>query len=129
MEHKSVHGSGRKSLPLTPAFLAPVLAAAIMATVLASCAARTDYTGLYGLPAPPSAWADRVIRIGPDTRYVNVEGGQTVRFIAGDKSFAWHFMVAGTVHSFDLKEVAPPGILDHTVTAYVSPDPRYMRGP
>lgn len=94
---------------------------------LASCATRTSYTDLYGMPSPPGLGV-RTIAITPDTRYVNVEGGEMIRFVSGDMEFGWHFFVAKTVWSFPLNEVAPPGFLDHPVEAYVSPDPKYMGG-
>ena len=74
----------------------------------------------------PAAAANRTITIAPDTRYVNVQGGQTVRFDVGGQTFSWDFDGAETVGSFDLNKVAPPGLLDHPVTAYVSPNPMYM---
>jgi hypothetical protein len=89
-----------------------------------SLAAR-NYIDLLGTAAPSSA-ATRIIVIYPSTRYVNVEGGQIVRFLAGDKTFTWHFNVARTVGSFDLNQVFPAGILDHVVRAYITPDPSYF---
>jgi hypothetical protein len=65
------------------------------------------------------------LTITPQTRHVNVIGGEIIDFKVGDKAFAWHFFVASTVSTFDLKRVAPPGILEHSVIAYVAPDPRY----
>jgi hypothetical protein len=79
---------------------------------------------LLGDPAPPTA-AQRAITITPGTRYVNVEGGEIVRFDVGGKTFAWNFDTAGTVQAFDLRRVAPPGTLDHKVIAYISPNPLY----
>ncbi len=79
---------------------------------------------LVGNPAPSNA-AQRTIVITPDTKWVNVEGGEIVNFVVGDKSFAWDFYVGFTVSSFDLSRVAPPGILNRRIVAYVSPDPRY----
>jgi hypothetical protein len=67
--------------------------------------------------------ATRTIAIHPTTRYVNVTGGEIVRFTVGDKSFAWNF--SGRPSSFDLSAVAPPGMLDRKVTAYVAPNPLY----
>jgi len=107
--------------------LFPPLAGAMLLLSLGGCITRTSYVDLYGLPAPATA-AARTIEIGPDTTYVNVEGGETIRFVANGREFAWNFMVARTVHSFDLNEVAPAGMLDHTVRAYVSPDPKYWGG-
>jgi hypothetical protein len=108
---------------LSPAIISIVLTAA----AVGACATRTSYVDLYGDPAPTSA-AQRTIVIGPDTKHVNVEGGEIVRFIAGDKEFAWNFFVARGINMFKLNEVAPPGVLDHEVRAYVSPDPRYIGG-
>jgi Heavy-metal resistance protein CzcE len=102
-----------------------ILAGALAFLALTSCVTRTDYVNLYGQPSPV-AGADRMIVITPSTRFVNVEGGQTVAFIIGDKQFAWNFFVARTVTHFPLNDVAPPGILDHPVQTYVSPDPRYF---
>ena len=73
--------------------------------------------------AEPATAANRTITITPDTKYVNVQGGQTVRFDAGGKSFAWNFN--GPVYSFKLNRVAPSGMLDHPVTAYVAANPMY----
>jgi hypothetical protein len=84
-----------------------------------------NYIELYGDPVPASA-AGRTITINPETRYVNVEGGSAVTFVAGDKSFTWLFNGAGNVGAFDLNLVAPPGMLDHKVRAYVSPDMRRL---
>jgi hypothetical protein len=84
-----------------------------------------SYVHLFGQSAPESM-ANYTIVIRPETRYVNVEGGEVVRFIIGSQSFTWHFNVARTVGAFDLNEVAPPGMLDHTVRAYVAPDPLYL---
>ncbi len=97
----------------------------IVAVALGACATRTSYVDLYGQAVPVSG-VERTIVITPDTRHVNVEGGETVRFVSGSKQFAWTFNVARTVHSFDLNEVAPPGMLDHVVRAYVTPDPKYI---
>lgn len=82
---------------------------------------------LLGDPAPVSA-ATRTIVIAPDTRYVNVTGGEIVTFIVGDRAFAWSFNGTRYVAPFDLSMTAPPGVLDHAVIAYVAPDPRYLGG-
>jgi Heavy-metal resistance protein CzcE len=102
-----------------------ILSLALSLAALAGCATRNDPIDLYGYPQPPDAYG-RTIVIAPDTRYVNVTGGETVRFVAGDKIFAWNFFVARTVSNFDLNAVAPPGVLDHPVRVYVAPDPRYL---
>lgn len=90
--------------------------------------ADRSYVHLYGDPAPATV-ADKTIEIRPDTRHVNVVGGDTVQFIINGQSFTWRFNVARTVSAFDLREVAPAGLLDRSVMAYVSPDPRYFSVP
>jgi hypothetical protein len=97
--------------------------ALIMSAMTTPSSAASSYVRLYGTPAEPSS-ARRTIVIGPDTRYVNVTEGDIIKFVAGDQTFAWEFDTALTVRSFDLKEVAPPGTLDHTVTAYIAVGPR-----
>src|SRR5579864_3743296 len=71
---------------------------------------------LLGDPIPESA-AIRTIVITPDTKYVSVTGGETVRFVVGDKSFAWNFDGSIDITSFDLSRTAPSSVLDHKVIA------------
>ena len=105
----------------TKSLIPTVLALTLSLSALSSMAATP--LNLLGDPAP-AAVADRTITITPDTKYVNVQGGQTVKFDVGGKTFAWDF--DGPVTSFDLTRIAPPDLLDHTVTAYVSPNPLHM---
>ncbi|MEC4718521.1 CzcE family metal-binding protein [Noviherbaspirillum sp. CPCC 100848] len=109
----------------------PSLLAAIggLALSLASPVASALETPvkLLGDPAPPEA-AQYAIAITPATRWVNVIGGEIVRFDVGGKSFAWSFTGATSISAFDLKRVAPPGMLERSVMAYVAPDPRYIGG-
>jgi hypothetical protein len=108
----------------TESLIPTVVALTLSLSALSSMAATPDE--LLGDPVPAAAAADRTIAITPDTRYVNVQGGQTVRFDVGGQTFSWDFDGAETVGAFDLNQVAPPGLLDHPVTAYVSPNPMYM---
>ncbi|HJV84443.1 MAG TPA: CzcE family metal-binding protein [Noviherbaspirillum sp.] len=100
---------------------------AVLLVLISGCAQRTpeQMLALFGDPAPTDA-ATQSIVIPPETRWVNVTGGDTVKFVVGEKAFAWTFNVARTVNSFDLSRVAPPGVLDHHVEAYVAPDPKYI---
>lgn len=79
---------------------------------------------LLGDPAPVTAATD-VIVLTPDTTYVNVIGGQTVRFRLGEKEFAWSFDGPAEVDHFDLRRVSPPGFFDHALIAYIAPNPLY----
>ena len=79
---------------------------------------------LYGAPGAGSLPA-RTIAISPDTKFVNVTGGETIRFQVGARSFVWTFN--GTRSSFDLARVAPAGTLDHKITTYVADNPLYPK--
>ena len=111
----------------TTSLLRAAMALALALPTAASIAAQ-QRLDLLGDPAPPTA-AGRAIAIPPGTRYVNVQGGEVVRFdVGGNKSFAWSFSGSVVVTSFDLARVAPSGMLDHSVTVYVSPNPLYIGG-
>lgn len=100
------------------------LSFAALAVVVSACAAVTPRQDLVGAAAPPES-ATRTVTITPDTRHVDVVGGDVVRFAVGDKVFGWDFNVSPIVAVFALNQVAPPGMLDHQVLVYVTPDPRY----
>ena len=87
-------------------------------------APRRAGSDLLGGPGA-ARWCRARSSIGPDTSYVNVTGGEVIRFEVGGKSFVWNFI--GTRSSFDLARVAPPGLLDRKVTAYVAPNPMYPK--
>jgi hypothetical protein len=101
------------------------LAAILMSAVALPAVADPDHKDFFGDAAPPSA-ATHEIQIDSKTKYVNVTGGDVVKFNVGDKTFTWDFDVAQTVNSFELNQVAPNGILDHPVTVYVAPDPQWI---
>jgi hypothetical protein len=111
--------------------IAPCIATATaLASLLLGCAGTpaTPRIDLLGMPViDDSAVLDssRVITITPATRWVNVTSGDTVRFVAGERMFAWNFQVSPTVSVFDLKEIAPPGTLPRPVLVYVEPNPLY----
>jgi hypothetical protein len=91
-----------------PLFAQAALAAAAL---LGACTARPvqQRADLLGTAIPASAAAHSVV-ITPATRWVNVTGGDTVRFV------------------FDLNRVAPPGMLGRPLPVYVDPDPNYSVG-
>jgi hypothetical protein len=119
--------SARTSARMAASALAISLAI-LLATALTACAGMSGNPGypldFLGAAAAPQA-AQRTIVITEQTRWVNVEGGEIVRFVAGKRQFTWNF--DGPADVFDLKRIAPPGTLDHTVTAYVAPNPLYLR--
>ncbi|SNS89527.1 Heavy-metal resistance protein CzcE [Noviherbaspirillum humi] len=100
------------------------LFALMLAGLASACSPLPVTPDFYGAPAAAYP-TQRTVVITPATRYVNVEGGETINFAIGDKSFAWQFF-ATAPRRFDLNFIAPPGLLDHRVEAFVSPDPRYI---
>jgi hypothetical protein len=109
-----------KSTLLLPVMLVTALAAGV-------AGAAPQPRAFLGDAAPAQAAADRVIVITAATRYVNVTGGQTVRFVVGDRSFTWCFQ-NGNAHviPFDLQMIAPQGLLNHRITTYVADNPLYL---
>jgi hypothetical protein len=104
--------------------LVPAVLALTLSLPAISSMAGPPPLDLLGAPGQP-AEADLTIRITPDTRYVNVTGGDVVKFDVGGKSFTWDFDVAETVSGFELNRVAPAGMLNHKVIANVAPNPLY----
>lgn len=92
--------------------------------VATAAGAKDPLIDLLGSPASPAS-AKRTIAINPGTKYVNVTGGEIVQFTVDGKAFAWNFN--GRPNSFDLARIAPAGMLDHKITAYVAPNPMYGR--
>jgi heavy-metal resistance protein CzcE len=94
------------------------------ANLSASAAMRTD---LLGEPAQApsaqrasiSAVAERTININGGTKWVNVNHGEVVRFVANDREFTWYFDGVSQPRPFDLSEIAPAGFVDHGVKVYV----------
>ena len=112
---------------MKPRFQSPAVAALLFFSALFSGCATEPRADLLGAPGTASA-ATKTIVIMPSTKSVNVTGGDIVNFIVGDKSFAWAFNVGNSVSSFELNRVAPPGILNQQVQAYVAHDPKYIGG-
>ena len=105
-------------------FLSTVFSLVLVVASLSSIAAqpRIDLLG----DAIPATAAERTIAINPDTKNVSVVGGETIRFVVGDKTFGWAFN--GPVRSFDLARIAPAGVLDRRVMAYVGINPDNLGG-
>lgn len=102
--------------------LLPVAVALSAACLTAS--AVTPRADLLGTPVPPTA-ATRTVNLTPDMQWVNVTGGDVVRFNVGGQEFAWSFDTSPIVQVFDLNQVAPPGALGRQVRVYIAPNPRY----
>jgi len=103
------------------------LAAAALAALVSACAPVTPRQDLLGTAVPVDA-ADRTVNITPATSYVNVIGGDVVRFESAGQAFAWDFNASPIVSVFALNQVAPSGMLDHEVLVYLLPNPLYNEG-
>jgi hypothetical protein len=109
---------------LLPLFLAAATAAASNAAPACTVEQALDF---LGTAVPVQSPADEIIVISDTTRYVNVTGGETVRFIVDGHAFTWSFQTSGTrLVPFDLSRIAPRGLLNHRVVAYVADDPLYL---
>lgn len=97
------------------------LVASLLVVACASSFAAQPQLKFLGEAASAQA-ATQTINITPATKYVNVTSGQTVRFVSGDKSFAWNFNVGTNVYAFDLNRVAPDHTLNQQVKVYVAQD-------
>lgn len=99
----------------------PSLAIASLGLLVAITGHAEVPTNLLGDTAPVGD-ATRTITIAPTTRYVNVTHGDVVRFVVNGQDFAVRFDGADAASAFDLRRLAPAGLLDHAVTAFVAPD-------
>lgn len=98
--------------------------ALIAAFAVPAFAAHPAANSTYGTPVH-AGQADREIRLDATARWANVQQNETIRFVVGGQSFMWKFDTLGT-RSFDLKQVAPAGVLGGApITVYVAPDPLY----
>ncbi len=70
----------------------------------------------------------RTIALTPGMPSIDVTSGETVRFVSGERAFAWQFQVSPNVATFALNQIAPPGWLSHTIPVYVAPNPLYGSG-
>ena len=96
----------------------PAMALAIFAlgsTLPASHAQSADFRLGTAIEA---SQAERSITIGADTRWANVQQGESVRFVSGQASFGWRF--DGPRSAVDLMQVAPAGFIDRPFTVYVA---------
>jgi hypothetical protein len=119
------HAEQKEVVPMKR-FFALTLAALVVGPLSLSCGlaqtgASTSPLGVHGSPVDPQD-AQRVLVIQPNTRWVNVTQGETVRFVVAASQFSWRFDGLDG-RSFDLQTIAPPGVLARTVTVYVTRNP------
>jgi len=99
------------------------LVALTLSAGLFACAELTIPLSQAGKPAPAEE-AERTIVVDDNTKWVNVHKGETVKFMANGREFAWAFdgLPEGeNWASFELSRIAPPGALHRNVLVYISP--------
>ena len=104
----------------------------VVATTAPLSTLQREYASVYGTPAQVD-FADRIVRLGPDSRSINVAYGETVKFIVNgtnglERSFAWRFDVSPVLTHVDLSDVAPADLPAQNVHIFVAPDSRYRGG-
>jgi len=97
----------------------PAFAAAALSAVSLAATAMVTQADMLGYPAQASS-VRRTIVINPNTKWVTVERGEVIKFVANGREFAWAFN--GMSSSFDLKRVAPAGALDRDLEVYIWPN-------
>lgn len=85
----------------------------------------TGKESLHGSPVSSDGPVNKVIRIDANTRSVNVTQDDIVKFVVngpgGEKAFAWQFITRS--NAVDLGKIAPAGMVDRVIYAYVGPNP------
>ena len=112
--------------------LTAAVLAALASPVVWAASEGGDTWSNFGTPAQ-SRKVDETVHLGPGSRWVNINYGETVRFIAqgsdgSEHSFAWRFNVSPNVDSVGLGKVAPADFPVRQVRVYVEADPRYLPG-
>src|SRR5882672_315183 len=107
-----------KGITMKTKLLVSAIAVLTLSAAALSAGAATMRTDLLGEPAQASA-AVRTLVINGNTKYVNVKHGELIRFVENGREFAWNFDGVAQPQPFDLAQVAPAGILDHSVKVYV----------
>ncbi|WP_195763612.1 CzcE family metal-binding protein [Duganella guangzhouensis] len=100
-------------------------AAAVVGTVGAAHAAGpTGTTADYG-QLVNNGINDRTIDLDANTKYVNVEDGETVQFVTQGQHFTWHFDTFPNQSEFKLQSIAPAGVNVGNTEVYVASNPLY----
>jgi len=116
--------------------LIPSIAALAFSAASLSAGAALKPSDLFGEPArAPSAERaiitavpDRTIMITDETKWVNVNHFEVIRFVSNGREFTWYFDGVAQPRPFDLNQIAPAGFVGHSVMIYVSPSERDFPG-
>ena len=100
------------------------LAAVVAFSLLAAGCASIEPTNLDLGTLTEGRFYDRKIVVRADTKYVNVDDGEVIKFViqepgSADTSFTWHFDTPRQTVG-DLSKLAPSGVLSRPVKVYVT---------
>lgn len=98
-------------------------------SLLAGCASTGPSNPDLGTPAEGRSY-DRKVVIGLNRKWVNVIGGEVVKFVVQepdgtDKFFTWRFDTSLETVG-DLSKLAPSGVLGRPVKVFVGRNPLYF---
>ncbi len=104
----------------------------VVATTARLSSLRPDGSTAKGTPALSEA-SNRVVRLSPSMRWVDVAYGEHVTFEATDergtrRSFSWQFDISPVRTHVDLEDVAPADFPLRGVRVFVDPAPEYRGG-
>jgi len=105
------------------------LALSIALSLLSACAHVAPTVSSLGESAEGHPYT-RTIKVGPTTRFVNVDSGEVIKFVVqgpdgAERAFTWTFArVRETVG--DLGQLAPAGAVARPVKIIVGPNPLYQ---
>jgi len=89
--------------------------------------------GFWGEQVDDQSRFKRTVVVEPDTKWIHVTGGETIRFVLRqqdqEQSFVWRFTTYGGSPTIDLGAMAPlEGIATEQTYVIVKTDPKYRRG-
>ncbi len=97
------------------------VASVLCGITVISCA-TTIRPDLYGTPVPEEN-AARTVIILPSTKLVTVKDYKTIKFVTGQRSFAWRFDPAPRLDQLYLHWIAPENMFAHDILVIVTTDP------
>jgi hypothetical protein len=97
------------------------VASVLYGITIISCT-TTIRPDLYGTPVPQEN-AARTVIILPSTKLVTVKDYETVKFVTGQRSFAWRFDPAPRLDQLYLHWIAPENMVAHDILVIVTTDP------
>jgi hypothetical protein len=101
------------------------LALALCGAARASSTAPAADLGYVGA----AVQADRVLEVGPGTRYLNVRNGEIVTIRQGERSVTWHVQAPNNLNAVPLSRIVPQdqaNQADQEVLIYIAPGEQYQ---